>query len=151
MSKTSIPLPAQEIPLPPDVLEELSNQKPHGKLYYRWQQLKELWHALFDKYFVSRDFIKNEDPASGGDGAVTIATVEKTDYYNLNDHKFYKSPKNATVVGFFIGALTVYALRKKNTEHNHQFSLVPLPELAFVRHVTGQDDAEQPATKKHFR
>ena len=154
MSKVVLHTAPPEIQIPQHVLDDLANQKPHGKLYYRWQQAKELWHALFDKYFISRDLIKPcepiiESPEPSIGPQPSIGTIEKTDYFNVTDGKFYKSPKNATVVGFFMGAVFVITLRKKSKDTNYQFSLVPVPELAFIRHVTGED--QEGITKKDFR
>lgn len=135
--------------IPQHILDDIANQKPRGKWYYRWQKVREFWHALFDKYFITRCTIVKPGKLANADGPMEIGEMGESVYYNLAEGKFYDSPKNATVVGFITGALAVCLLRRKSKNEKHEFSLIPLPELAFINHITGRD--KEGATKEDFR
>lgn len=139
--------PAQSIQVP------VSGLPTPKKTFFIFRWFNEialfLLYLFLGKFFIQRNTIKQISNAPpNATGALAIKEIEKTDYYNVSDKKFYKSPKNTPYVGFLSGAWFVSKLRKKySNQPQYEFSLITIQDVAFIHHVTGGSGA----TTKDFR
>ena len=135
-----------EIKIPQHILDDMAKKEARPGIVkwisYKWQWVHELWTAFGDRYFILRSTIKKIEYRQET-GFPAIRETEKEEYFSLSKRKFTENLKDVQSVGFFIGAIYVALFRKKNRNAQYEFSLMPLPQLAFIEKVTGKDKVEK--------
>lgn len=110
--------------------------------YIRW------WNWLLfvfkQRFFIQMNYVrdspkakqlKNPAPAE----SFFAKEIYKTQYFDLERHKFVDSTRKAQTVSYIQGALLIWALKKeyKNCDEI-QFSLITVQDSQFINYVTGQ-------------
>lgn len=71
------------------------------------------------------------------DSQICSYEIEKTEYYNLSEQKFYEQSHWATPFNYLGGALCLLIFKRRNKSAEYEFSLITLADVSLIEHVTG--------------
>jgi hypothetical protein len=103
--------------------------KNHSKIYYWWQNKKELWYYLWKgKFFVCKTLVNDKKE------------MQSEWYLYANGRTFEWRAEPQVYFGLIIGALLIFKFRRKDGNENNYYSLTSVNDYAFINEVTNGID-----------